>query len=290
MKYYFPEEIDEFTATLFLSQIENAVAGDTVVFTIANGGEISHALKIAKEIRDKQLNTEAHYIVASASVPCYCAGVNRYAYSNASFLLHEPFVPMYVETNVNETDLKKDAETLSQYSSAIAIAIASYTGSDIDAINSFIHADGGKGVWLDVNELIDLNIITDIVIEEDKSKMAIINKLTFNGKEQSKMEQQQNETVQQNEQEQALQEQSVSDPVSDTLKYLSERLEAVNADLAKFISEQNETKKRLELIEAELKKPRALIPPLDPGIIDGVLEQKKKSALEAWVSDVVKRF
>jgi len=289
MKYYFPEEIDEFTATLFLSQIENAVAGDTVVFTIANGGEISHALKIAKEIRDKQLNTEAHYIVASASVPCYCAGVNRYSYSNASFLLHEPFVPMYVETNVNETDLKKDAETLSQYSSAIAIAIASYTGSDVDAINSFIHADGGKGVWLDVNELIDLNIITDIVIEEDKSKMAIINKLTFNGKEHDKMEQQQPETVQ-NEQEQALQEQSVSDPVADTLRLLSERLEAVNADLAKFIAEQSETKKRLDLIEAELKKPRALIPPLDPGIIDGVLDQKKKSALETWVSDVVKRF
>ena len=275
MKFYFPEEIDEFTATLFLSQIENAVAGDTVVFTIANGGEISHALKIAKEIRDKQLNTEAHYIVASASVPCYCAGVNRYSYSNASFLLHEPFVPMYVETNVNETDLKKDAETLSQYSSAIAIAIASYTGSDIDAINSFIHADGGKGVWLDVNELIDLNIITDIVIEEDKSKMAIINKLTFNGKEHDKMEQQQPETVQ-NEQEQALQEQSVSDPVADTLKYLSERLEAVS-------NKVNELVKKVELIEGELKKPRALIPPLDVEVVERKIKNEQKPlTLKEW--------
>ena len=280
-QYYFPEEIDKISAELFVSQIENAVAGDTVIFSVATGGDISLALNIAQIIREKKLNTEAHYIVASAAVPCYCAGVNRYAYSNASFLLHEPFVPMYVETNVNETDLKKDAETLSQYSSAIAIAIASYTGSDVDAINSFIHADGGKGVWLDVNELIDLNIITDILIE-DKAKLAIVNKLNFNGKEQSKMEQQQNETVQQNEQEQALQEQSVSDPVADTLRLLSERLEAVNADLAKFIAEQSETKKRLDLIEAELKKPKALIPPLEPEYLERKVQNETKNNIISW--------
>jgi len=272
-QYYFPEEIDKISAELFVSQIENAVAGDTVIFSVATGGDISLALNIAQIIREKKLNTEAHYIVASAAVPCYCAGVNRYAYSNASFLLHEPFVPMYVETNVNETDLKKDAETLSQYSSAIAIAIASYTGSDVDAINSFIHADGGKGVWLDVNELIDLNIITDILIE-DKAKLAIVNKLNFNGKEQSKMEQQP-ETVQ-NEQEQALQEQSVSDPVADTLKYLSERLEAVS-------NKVNELVKKVELIEGELKKPRALIPPLDVEVVERKIKNEQKPlTLKEW--------
>ncbi len=250
-RYYFPEQIDELSADLFISQIENASPGDTVVFTIVNGGEVSHCLKLAKIIREKQLNTEAHYIVASAAVPCYCAGINRYAYATTMFLFHEPFLPVYVETAVNETALKKDAETLSQYSSAIAMAIESYTGADVKIIDDYIHADGGKGVWVNAKDLLKLNIVTDILVE-DEVITEVLAKLS-------------------------VEKQPVSTPPTDDIKQLSERLEAVSMDI-------NNIYKKLDLIEAELKKPKALIPPIDPEYLEKKINKagEVKSSLLDW--------
>ena len=68
------------------------------------------------------------------------------------------------------------------------------------------------------------------------------------------------------------------------------RIEAIDSAIKEIASELKNLKDIGEMFKAEKKKATAKIPPIDPGNILGFLGEKKKSALETWVSDVVKRF
>ena len=295
MRYYFPSTLDEISEQEFLFQIENAKEGDTVVFSVCYGGDLAVGLKLAKEIRSRKLNTLGDFIIASAAVPAFCAGVDRVCYAYTKFFLHEALIPVYVETDVNETDLKTDYETMQSYNDTMIQFISELVGANAQAISDLIHANGGDGSWLNAEQAIDLNFITNIIEANEAVNAVLVALLNFNKGGSEMNDQKSNEDVQTIQQTPTPEIANSQEPVStsETISndLLMARIEAIDSAIKEIASELKNLKDIGELFKAEAKKKAtAKIPPLDPGIIDGVLDQKKKSALEAWVSDVVKRF
>lgn len=278
-RIYFPDEIMPFDIYL----LDEANEGDTVVFSICYGGDLATAIKLADIIREKKLNTEARYIVASAGVLCYCAGINRYALPEAKFLLHEAIIPIYSETNVNETELRAEADAMKQYNETIVSSISNYTGANAETIEQLMRANGGDGTWVDIEQAIELNIVTELTTASNEA--VLIANLIKGGLKMSEETKEQHEQFQPEEQiaeadtlieEKPKAEEPVSNTVVETLQKVSAGLEALNARLSELEKKQTEF---ATMVENELKKPRARIGAVDASIVDKKIEAKPTGKL-----------
>lgn len=279
-RIYFPDELTPLDVYL----LDYAVEGDTVVFSMCYGGDLATAIKLADIIREKKLNTEARYIVASAGVLCYSAGIKRTAFADARFLLHEAIIPIYAETNVNETELRAEAEAMRQYNETIINRMSDYTGADKAIIERYMRADGGEGTWLNTEQAIDLGLITDL-IEASNEALAIAN-LIIGGlkmqEEETKVEEQEFQPEEQVQKadapitEEQKQDEPVSDAVTEILQKVSAGLEALNARLEALEKKQTEFATK---VENELAKPRARIGVVDASIVDKKVEGKPSGKL-----------
>jgi ATP-dependent protease ClpP protease subunit len=268
MSFYLPSEINEFTKDEFLFQLENAKEGDNVILTVCYGGAVSDALEIAMAIKKKRCNTIADFIVASAGVCIFSAGVNRTANSWTQFFLHQTQIPFYMGTNINKTTLGADYETLKTYDEVMAKFIATNIGADETEIMNLINNEGGNGTWFDVNLAIDLNLVTDVKVEESNETKLLVAKL--NPKQ---------ETKEMNEPEKKEPKVDVSD--------LKRQLDAMTASMQEvqslFAERFEKVEKRLDEMTGTLGevKKQASIAPISPEFVDGAekKENKPKSAL-----------
>lgn len=272
-RIYFPDELMPEDITL----LDSANEGDTIVFSICYGGDLATAIKLADVIRSKRLNTEARYIVASASVLCYCAGNNRYALPDAKFLLHEAVIPYYAETNVNETELRSEADAMRQYNEIIISLISSYTGADRNLIEQLMRANGGEGTWLDINNAIDLNFVTELLNASNEA--LLIANIIKGGNAMDEAQEKAN--VQTCEQQTPTQT-PVSNEVLEALSKVSTELEALASKLSELERKQVEFGER---IEHELKKPTARIGAVDASIVDKKIENKPSGKLTDYYKD-----
>lgn len=287
-RIYFPDELTPFEEAL----LEGASEGDTVVFSICYGGDLATAIKLADVIREKRLNTEARYIVASAAVLCYCAGINRYALPEAKFLLHEAVIPLYTETNVNETDLRSEAEAMRQYNEIIISRISDYTGANTTTIEQMMRANGGEGTWLNVDDAIGLGFITEII--KPSREAALIANFINGG---SGMAEHHNtpqpvsaesvEPVNANGTEKAPAETQSISSVEEIFNKISALLDALTARIDNLEKKQIEF---VEKIENEIKKPVARIGSVDASIVDKKIENKPSGKIVDYYREKFERL
>ncbi len=273
-----PSEIYEETAENFLWLLENANAGDMVDIPACYGGDVDIALKIAMKIKEKGLNTSAGFFVASAGIPIFSAGKERFANSWTRFFLHQTQIPVYIETNVNKSTLGADYDTLETYDQVMAKFIAHNIGANENEILNLINNEGGNGTWFDLEKAIELNLVTQLK-EETAEAVALVAKLNLFKEEDKQMaEEKKPET------------QEPQSGVSD----VELQVNALNASLAEvqklFAERLDNLEKKLETITDSVKEvaKEAKLKPLSPEEIDKTNE-KPKTNLQRYIEKALNK-
>ena len=273
-----PSEIYEETAENFLWLLENANAGDMVDIPACYGGDVDIGLKIAMKIKEKKLNTSAGFFVASAGVPIFSAGKERFANSWTRFFLHQTQIPVYIETNVNKSTLGADYDTLETYDQVMAKFIAHNIGANENEILNLINNEGGNGTWFDLEKAIELNLVTQLK-EETAEAVALVAKLNLFKEEDKQMaEEKKPET------------QEPQSGVSD----VELQVNALNASLAEvqklFTERLDNLEKKLETITDSVKEvaKEAKLKPLSPEEIDKTNE-KPKTNLQRYIEKALNK-
>jgi len=275
MNFTLPSEIYAETAESFLGLLENSNPGDMVDIPVCYGGDVDIALKIAMKIKEKGLNTSAGFFVASAGIPIFSAGKERYANSWTRFFLHQTQIPVYIETNVNKSILGADYDTLETYDQVMAKFIAHNIGANENEILKLINNEGGNGTWFDIEKAIELNLVTQLKEEESAEAVALVAKLNlFKAEEEKQMDEKKPEQEPQEPQS------GVSD--------VELQVNALNASLQEvqklFAERLDNLEKKLETITDSLKEvaKEAKLKPLSPEDVDKINE-KPKTNLQRFI-------
>jgi len=280
MNFTLPSEIYAETAESFLGLLENSNPGDMVDIPACYGGDVDIALKIAMKIKEKELNTSAGFFVASAGIPIFSAGKERYANSWTRFFLHQTQIPVYIETNVNKSTLGTDYDTLETYDQVMAKFIAHNIGANENEILNLINNEGGNGTWFDLEKAIELNLVTQLK-EETAEAVALVAKLNlFKAEEEKQMDEKKPEQEPQEPQS------GVSD--------VELQVNALNASLAEvqklFTERLDNLEKKLEIITDSVKEvaKEAKLKPLSPEDVDKINE-KPKTNLQRYIEKVLNK-
>ncbi len=278
MNFTLPSEIYAETAESFLGLLENANPGDMVDIPVCYGGDVDIALKIAMKIKEKELNTSAGFFVASAGIPIFSAGKERYANSWTRFFLHQTQIPMYIETNVNKSTLGADYDTLETYDQVMAKFIAHNIGANENEILKLINNEGGNGTWFDIEKAIELNLVTQLK-EESAEAVALVAKLNLFKEEDKQMADEKKPETQE-----------PQSGVSD----VELQVNALNASLAEvqklFTERLDNLEKKLETITDSVKEvaKEAKLKPLSPEDVDKVNE-KPKTNLQRYIEKALNK-
>jgi len=275
-----PSEIFADTADWFLNSLETANQGDLVDIPVCYGGDVDIALKIAMKIKEKELNTSAGFFVASAGIPIFSAGKERYANSWTRFFLHQTQIPVYIETNVNKSTLGADYDTLETYDQVMAKFIAHNIGANENEILNLINNEGGNGTWFDIEKAIELNLVTQLK-EESAEAVALVAKLNLFKEEEKQMADEKKP------------EQETQEPQSG-VSDVELQVNALNASLAEvqklFTERLDNLEKKLEAITDSVKEvaKEAKLKPLSPEDVDKVNE-KPKTNLQRYIEKALNK-
>ena len=275
-----PSEIFADTADWFLNSLETANQGDLVDIPVCYGGDVDIALKIAMKIKEKELNTSAGFFVASAGIPIFSAGKERYANSWTRFFLHQTQIPVYIETNVNKSTLGADYDTLETYDQVMAKFIAHNIGANENEILNLINNEGGNGTWFDIEKAIELNLVTQLK-EESAEAVALVAKLNLFKEEEKQMADEKKP------------EQETQEPQSG-VSDVELQVNALNASLAEvqklFTERLDNLEKKLETITDSVKEvaKEAKLKPLSPEDVDKVNE-KPKTNLQRYIEKALNK-
>jgi len=280
MNFTLPSEISADTAEGFLNSLESANAGDLIDIPACYGGDVDIALKIAMKIKEKELNTSAGFFVASAGIPIFSAGKERFANSWTRFFLHQTQIPVYIETNVNKSTLGADYDTLETYDQVMAKFIAHNIGANENEILNLINNEGGNGTWFDIEKAIELNLVTQLK-EETAEAVALVAKLNLFKEEDKQMAEEKKPEPQT---------QEPQFEVSD----VELQVNALNASLAEvqklFTERLDNLEKKLETITDSVKEvaKEAKLKPLSPEEIDKTNE-KPKTNLQRYIEKALNK-
>jgi len=275
-----PSEIFADTADWFLNSLETANQGDLVDIPVCYGGDVDIALKIAMKIKEKELNTSAGFFVASAGIPIFSAGKERYANSWTRFFLHQTQIPVYIETNVNKSTLGADYDTLETYDQVMAKFIAHNIGANENEILNLINNEGGNGTWFDIEKAIELNLVTQLK-EESAEAVALVAKLNLFKEEEKQMADEKKP------------EQETQEPQSG-VSDIELQVSALNASLQEvqklFAERLDNLEKKLETITDSVKEvaKEAKLKPLSPEDVDKVNE-KPKTNLQRYIEKALNK-
>ena len=279
MNFTLPSEIYAETAESFLGLLENSNPGDMVDIPVCYGGDVDIALKIAMKIKEKGLNTSAGFFVASAGIPIFSAGKERYANSWTRFFLHQTQIPVYIETNVNKSTLGVDYDTLETYDQVMAKFIAHNIGVNENEILNLINNEGGNGTWFDIEKAIELNLVTQLK-EESAEAVALVAKLNlFKAEEEKQM---------------AVEKKPEPQEPQSGVSDVELQVNALNASLQEvqklFAERLDNLEKKLETITDSLKEvaKEAKLKPLSPEDVDKINE-KPKTNLQRYIEKVLNK-
>ena len=146
-RYLYPSSVD-----IFISELNLAKAGDEVLIFSSWGGTVDDALKLAKTIRAKKLNTRLEDFCASASNLVFAAGIERYCSDSAQMFFHE--VLEYVESELNQSTAEQISNELQMFNEKYVDTLINLIGNP-ELRDRFFELMKQQ-TWIDANQISEL--------------------------------------------------------------------------------------------------------------------------------------
>lgn len=163
----------------FADQIRDSKASQIVVKINSYGGEVSEALAIYNELREKSkkgvtVTTMNMGFACSAASLVFCAGDKRLMSKNSLLMVHNP----WSSASGDADDFRKEAETLDKITDAVKAVYKDVSNIDDNTLKELLDNE----TWISASDAIAYGLATSENLDDDEQTGAVakVKNLLFN--------------------------------------------------------------------------------------------------------------